>query len=63
MDYSKLVDPALRKDIVEDVLRDQAKEYFSSQSKLDKVLKFLKIGNVNNYIKDFIFLILIVSLC
>jgi hypothetical protein len=53
MDYSKLVDPALRKDIVEEVLRDQAKDYLSSQSKLDKVLKFLKIGNFNNYVKDF----------
>jgi len=53
MDYSKLVEPAQRKNIVEQVLRDQAKEYLSSQSKLNHILKFIKFGQVTDYLKDF----------
>jgi len=53
LDYSKLVEPAKRKDIVEEVLRDQAKEYLSSQSKLNHIIKFMKFGKVTDYLKDF----------
>jgi hypothetical protein len=48
-----MVEPVLRKDIVESVLKEQANLNIKSEDKLSKVMKFMNISKGNNYVNEF----------
>lgn len=53
LDYSKMVEPVLRTQIVEEVLREQAKVHLKSHDKLCQIMKFMKQSKLTNYINEF----------
>nr|YP_010555480.1 DNA polymerase [Ramaria rubella]UYR22229.1 DNA polymerase [Ramaria rubella] len=52
-EYSKLVGPVNRNKKVEEVLREEANLKLDNQSKLDKIVRFMKIDQIQNYLNEF----------
>lgn len=52
-EYAKLVEPIKRNDIIDEVLREEANLKLDTQSKLDKILRFMCIDEIQNYLNDF----------
>jgi len=51
--YSQLVKPLDRDAIINDVLKEQAEKNLDVQSKYDKVMKFMNVKHLDNYVYDF----------
>ena len=52
-EYSKLVQPVHRTKIVDEVFKEEANLKLASQSKLDKIIRLLKIDKIQNYLNEF----------
>nr|QWO71469.1 DNA polymerase [Termitomyces titanicus] len=52
-EYSKLVSPVNRDKIIEEVLREEGNLTKNNNNKLDKILKFMAIEKLDNYINQF----------
>jgi hypothetical protein len=50
-EYTKLVKPKERTDIINEVLRDEAELNLDNESKLNSILKFLHLGQIDTYLK------------
>lgn len=52
-EYQKLVAPINRTEIIDDVLREQSNLNLDTQSKLDKIMRFMKLNPNTTYIDKF----------
>jgi len=52
-DYGKLIKPVDRDAIINEVLKEQAAQNLDVKSKYDKVMKFMDVKNIKNYVKEF----------
>jgi hypothetical protein len=51
--YAKLVEPVQRTQIVNEVLEKEANLKIDPHSKLDKIMKFMNMDNISNYLDKF----------
>jgi hypothetical protein len=51
--YSKLVEPVQRTQIINEVLEKEANLKLDPQSKIDKIMKFMNVDNTQNYLEKF----------
>ena len=52
-EYDKLIEPIKRNEIINQVLQEQANLKLDQKSKIDKIMKFMSINNMQNYINEF----------
>ena len=51
-EYGKLVNPIKRTEIIEEILREQANLKLDETSKLAKIMRFMCVEKIENFIKD-----------